>query len=345
MSTPNPMSGPRERAGASTTGWAIASPETTRRMVELACRAPSVHNPQPWAWRVGTDRIDLYADWSRRLPASDPHGRNLLISCGAALHHAQVAARALGFAATVTLSPDPTRRRHLATIALSPREPDADAAADLRALERRSTDRERFTDWPIPDERLTKVAGSIRQEGVRGLALTDVGDRFRVELLVTRAQTLQARDERLVAEQRDWIDHSSRDGIPSRALPSAAGLPQNQRSRFDSDRGAGQPDVRIGSDGLIVLGSVTDDQAAWLRTGEALSALWLHATIDGLSVVPLSQVIEVDETRQALRFELLGGDLFPQILVRMGWEEIGRSQRTRTPRRPVDDVLLDAGDA
>ena len=59
-------------------GPAIASAVTTRWIVELACRAPSVHNTQPWAWRVSSDRIDLYADWSRRLPASDPDGRNLL---------------------------------------------------------------------------------------------------------------------------------------------------------------------------------------------------------------------------------------------------------------------------
>ena len=193
MSTPNPMSGPRERAGASTTGWAIASPETTRRVVEAGLPRPerAQHPAVGLAGGHGTGSTCTLI--VLQTPASDPHGRNLLISFrGAAPHHAQVAARALGFAPTVTRPPDPTRRRHR-DHRLSPREPDADAAADLRALERRSTDRERFTDWPIPDERLTKVAGSIRQEGVRGLALTDVGDRFRVELLVTRAQTLQAR--------------------------------------------------------------------------------------------------------------------------------------------------------
>ena len=51
---------------------AVETPLTTRRVVELACRAPSVHNTQPWAWRIGPDRIELYADWSRQLPASDP---------------------------------------------------------------------------------------------------------------------------------------------------------------------------------------------------------------------------------------------------------------------------------
>ena len=48
--------------------------QTARRLVSLACRAPSVHNTQPWAWRIGPDGIELYADDSRRLAAADPRG-------------------------------------------------------------------------------------------------------------------------------------------------------------------------------------------------------------------------------------------------------------------------------
>ena len=61
--------------------------------------------------------------------------------------------------------------------------------------------------------------------------------------------------------------------------------------------------------------------------------------MDGLSVVPLSQVIEVEETRAALQLEVLGGLARPHILVRVGWQEISRSQLPRTPRRPVDEIL------
>jgi hypothetical protein len=320
-------------------GAAVDSVLTTRRIVELACRAPSVHNTQPWAWRIGLDRIELYADWSRRLPASDPDGRNLVISCGAALHHAQVAAAALGFDVAVTTSQVPLHPQHLATLDLTPGTLDRDAADDLRALELRSTNRQRFTDWPIPDGRLSKLAASVTQDGVLCRALTDVADRFRVELLVSRALTRQTHDQDVVAEQRLWIDHGLRDGVPAHAVADRGLLPLHHRSRFASEPPAdAQPEVRIGSDGLLVLATGSDDPGAWLRTGEALSALWLHATADGLSVVPLSQVIEVDETRQAVRFGVLDGTMAPQILVRIGWQEIGT--RPRTPRRPVDDVLL-----
>jgi hypothetical protein len=83
-----------------------------------------------------------------------------------------------------------------------------------------------------------------------------------------------------------------------------------------------------------------DDRAAWLRGGEGLSALWLTAVRQGLSVVPLSQVAEVPETRAALRHDLLGGLAHPLLVLRVGWQAISRSQLEPSPRRAVDDVLL-----
>lgn len=67
---------------------------------------PSVHNSQPWRWHVvGDDVIELSADRGRQLPVSDPSGRNLALSCGAALQHGVVAAQALGLEATVEVLP------------------------------------------------------------------------------------------------------------------------------------------------------------------------------------------------------------------------------------------------
>ena len=94
--------------------------QTARELVSLAIRAPSVHNTQPWAWRIGPDSIELYADESRRLGAADPTGRNLVISCGAALHHLRVAARASGLLPVVARLPDPARSRPVGARHASP---------------------------------------------------------------------------------------------------------------------------------------------------------------------------------------------------------------------------------
>ena len=72
-------------------------PETVRTALALATRAPSVHNVQPWAWRVGTESLHLYLDPTRRLEHTDPDGRDVMISCGAVLNPCVVALAALGW--------------------------------------------------------------------------------------------------------------------------------------------------------------------------------------------------------------------------------------------------------
>ena len=82
-------------------------------LIATAARAPSVHNTQPWRFRAGQYVIELYADQRRKLRV-DPAGREMLISCGAALFGLRLAVRSLGYLPVVKLLPDPDRLRLLA---------------------------------------------------------------------------------------------------------------------------------------------------------------------------------------------------------------------------------------
>ena len=193
----------------------------------------------------------------------------------------------------------------------------------------------------MPDERLEGLAAAAREQGTGAVALTDVTDRFRVELLVSRALQLQERDPALAAEQRPWLDRRRGDGVPTASVPDRAPADESHRSRFGL--GSLEDDGRDveGSDGLVVLCAEDDSREAWLRAGEGLSALWLRAVRTGLSVVPLSQVLEVDETRAALAPRgVRRARSYRSCCVRVGWQAIGRSQLVPTPRRPLDGVLL-----
>jgi len=66
-------------------------------VVAAAVWAPSVHNTQPWLFSAGGQEIRLYADVSRQLMVADPDGREMMISCGAALFTARLALRSLGY--------------------------------------------------------------------------------------------------------------------------------------------------------------------------------------------------------------------------------------------------------
>jgi hypothetical protein len=314
------------------------------RIIELACRAPSVHNSQPWRWRVvNRATIELHADRRRQLQVSDPSGRNLALSCGAALHHACVAASALGLTADVDLMPALDDENLLARISLSPGTATEAALESLHALEERRTDRRRFTSWPIPDARLAHLATAASGWGAHAIPITDVTARFRAEELVKHAMDLQASDPRFAEEQGEWVAHSRVDGVPmANASPPTAGRLPTRPDRFSGSSQAAPPGAAAvveSTDGLIAICSATDDQLSWLKAGESLSALWLRATQDGLSAVPLSQVIEVEETREVLHRDVFDGMAHPQILMRIGWSETSRTRLDPTPRRAVGEVM------
>lgn len=314
-------------------------PEAMNRIVRAACRAPSVHNSQPWFWRLGDDTVELLADRSRQLVVTDPTGRNLTMSCGAALHHVQVAAAALGYETRVDRLPDVDRPDLLARVQFSPGSIPADAEVQLAAIADRCTDRRRFTSWPIPDERLEQLAGVARAQGAAVIPLTEVGTRIRAELLVNRALEIQRREPEVAWELSDWVERADREGVPLGVIPDLNNVRGERPTRFDPDSTSASISIE-GTDSLIVIATAWDDPISWLQAGESLSALWLYATVTGLSVVPLSQVIEVEETREALMRDVLGGLGVPQLLLRIGWQEIGRATLPRTPRRRLDDVIV-----
>ncbi len=310
-----------------------------RSILELARRAPSVHNTQPWRWRIDGRVLELRADRSRQLRVADPVGRNFMISCGCAVHHAVVGAGALGWRASVDLLPEPADPDVLARMQLVPVAVPDDSRDVLRLIEDRRTDRRRFTNRPVPPERLKDLAVDAGRWGAQVVALTDLTQRWRVEGLVERAIASQEQDGRYSAEQRAWTDRGPTDGIPSAALTGGVGHAPGLRTRF-TQRSTPTTDRTIeGSDGLILIGTTSDGPRSWLHAGQALSALWLAAVGAGVSMVPLSQVTELNATRLALRYDVMFGSMEPQILARMGWLETGRAELRRTPRRPLDDIL------
>ncbi len=66
----------------------------------------------------------------------------------------------------------------------------------------------------------------------------------------------------------------------------------------------------------------------------------LTATALGLASCPLTEPLELAETRDEVRTKLLGGDGFPQMLLRVGWAALNADPLPATPRRPLSDVVV-----
>ena len=327
---------------------------TLRRAIELAVRAPSVHNSQPWRWRVHPRGVDLFADPDRHLPAIDPDGRDLLLSCGAALHHLVVALAGLGCAARVDRFPDPEDSTHLARVTPVDSGPAPDVASLAAAVARRRTDRRRFGADPVDGALLD---GLVDRAAGCGAHLHVVAGDARTQLLglITASATLQRQQAGYAAELARWTGRyaAARDGIRSDTVASgtgAAGLPGEVPMRPFPRAGLAQPPHSLehslehgGEHGdasvLMVLSSRSDDRLGALQAGEATSAVLLAATGMGLATTPLSQPLEVTSTRSAISDRIVGPQLFPQLVLRVGWARPGAPDLPPTPRRAVDLVV------
>jgi nitroreductase len=305
-----------------------------RTVVDLAAEAPSLHNSQPWRWRIVDGGLELCADPTRWLHAADPQARSLVLSCGAALHHARTAARSAGWDPAVTRWPDGPDSWLLARLTLDPRRRVRADPTLRHPIATRRTDRRRFTSWPVPDERLEHLADAARAEGAH-VVVPDEHQWASVALAVARSLELQSADEAVSAEQAHWVDRSQVDGVPSTLLPERI---QPRVQRFGPGDLPDQVRDLDVQDRWLVLVDPHDDRPAWLRAGEGLSALWLDAERSGLSVLPLSHPVEQAETRDRLR-EALGGLAHPLLVLRIGWPSISRSPLPHRPRRPLSDVL------
>ncbi len=292
-------------------------------VLTLACRAPSVHNTQPWLWRETADGLELLADRSRQLLHSDPSGRDLTISCGAVLHHLRVAAAGLGWAARVRHLPEPDRPHRLATVTFVPAPISPEAGAMVHALASRQTDRRSFSDWPVPPEQLEALVRAGSRWGAHVLPVADDTTRQRLTDLQRRADAAQRRDTGYVDELEMWRRADRGSGL----------LPSDLREEVPD---AGEAE----GTGLLIVATSSDDTLSRLRAGEALSEVWLRATVKHLSVVPLSQGTEVERTREEIGQQVLGDRMCPQILLRVGWLPGAREPLARSPRRPLRDVFV-----
>ncbi|QUQ64064.1 Acg family FMN-binding oxidoreductase [Kutzneria sp. CA-103260] len=323
----------------------MATPDlqTLRAAVALAARAPSIHNSQPWRWLHGTTSLHLYADAARLLPATDPDGRDLMLSCGAALHHLQVTMAASGWATHVHRLPNPNQPDHLAAVDFRPREPSRDDIALAAAIQRRRTDRRRYTSWPVPAELLADLARTAGTFGAVLMPTTEPDDRYQLVRALAEASTRQEADLAYAAELAAWAGRSPfvAEGVPATNIPAGERRHGDTTMRAFPNGQLTDPGDRWEDDAgeLLVLATATDTTESRLRAGEPMSSVLLWATDFRMATCPLSQVLEVEATRDLVRDRVLDGFGVPQIVLRVGWAPVNTAPLPATPRRPIDDIF------
>lgn len=322
--------------------------------VRHAVRAPSSHNTQPWLFGIAGDSLELRADRSRALPAVDPDGRELVMSCGTALHHLCVALRHYGERAEVELLPDGASSDLMARVNLGVAAPPTYAENLLFwAIAVRRTDRFEFQERALPEGLVPELQAAAAAHGAALGPTRNAERRLEIGDLIARADRIQGGDETFRTELSHWI-HPNRshpeDGIlgsalgfgnaASRVLPTAVRKLNWGKSRAAKDR-----DLAETAPLLAVLWTPGDTTSDRLMAGQALSHVLLRAAQDEVFGSFLNQPLQVEELRPTVaKAAAIPG--FAQAILRLGYSS---TELPETPRRAAEDVLLpparQAGDA
>jgi nitroreductase len=331
---------------------AVAAPQRVsyRRGIELrfavhaATAAPSVNNTQPWLFASHQHAIRMYADPRQKLACADPAGREMLISCGAALFNLRLAVRHLGFAAKVQLLPDPSHPDLLAEIGWGWHAPPT-AEEDLlyRSIARRHTHRGPFT-ADIPPLLTGELVRLARQEQAQLQVIYDSRRYPPLADLIRAAEQFQQTSPVFAAERAHWArppGDRRPDGLPPAAYPAQPdGLAFAGRD-FACGTGWGYllkspPDGPHATGMAALLTTREDTRLSWLLAGQALQHLLLHATAQGVSAGFHTQPLELPPIRERIRAEFTDG-AYPQMLLRLGR---GGRPADATPRRAVAEALI-----
>ncbi|MGW5470038.1 Acg family FMN-binding oxidoreductase [Streptomyces chartreusis] len=312
-------------------------------LARAATLAPSPHNSQPWLFaEEGHDHgFEVHLHDGRRMILTDPGGREAVIACGAAPFNVRIAVRQLGFRPAVDLLPVSENSRYLAHVgyaAHAPAEPEETLLA--RAMTGRYTHRGPFESEPVPDTLFDELSEHARVEGAT-LQVVDEPEQLRLLAdLVRTAEDLHRSDPRQAAE---IIRSVGAGGVPVEACrrhPDATLLAGRDYLGFA--RYCPRPGRRwTGSIGTVaLLSTLGDSRTEWLRAGQALQRVLLHAAAHDVAAAFHTQPLELPTLRTEIRAHLVGG-MFPQVVMRLG-----RAPRTwRTPRRPAVEVLVHTGAA
>lgn len=306
--------------------------------LEAAIRAPSVHNTQPWLFRLRGAAIDVLVDPRRQLKIADPDGREMHISVGAALLNLRAAIFAAGRQPHVRLLPDHHQPDVVATVTIGaevPVGPDDQALADAITLRR--TNRRPFGSTPIPHAVIAALINAASTEGGILDVVEDPGTRATLFDLERTADRRNQADPLYRAELAAWTNPAPErgDGVPPEAFGPRPELVTIPTRDFDLARTTDRRVARFEPEPTIALLSTAGDtRRDWLNAGQALERVLLTATVHGVSTMPMTQALEMPDLRQLLSTPTRA--LMAQSVVRLGYAGRG----TPTPRRPIADVLV-----
>lgn len=328
----------------------MSAGQMVRYIVAEAVWAPSVNNTQPWRFTAGRGQVSLYADTGRSLAVADPAGRELMISCGAALFNLRLALRSLGYVPETRVLPDPAQPALVALVTWPRRAPADEFERRLSGqIRSRRSHRGAFDAEPLPAGLLAALRSGAARDGAALRIVADDGRRAALAAAVQAAEHELERDGEQLRELARWTPapgSAARDGVPATSYPARAERTTPDFPSRDFARGHGWGMPPLGAAGSVhaagvaaLLTTTADRPADWVSAGQALQRILLTASASGAAVALHSQPLELPRLREFVRAHLADG-AYPQLVLRIGMV----AQAAVSVRRDPAEVLFGPGD-
>lgn len=308
--------------------------EKLKCIVRYGVLAPSNRNSQPWRFTVGRDQITLHAERSRWQQVSDSQQRELYISLGCALENLLVALEHFGFGHFVTLCPDAEDDSIAAQIAIL----DKSTASPFRtasmfgAITRRRTHHGRYRNRTVAPDILRRLMGCNVDKDLTLLLSRDAAIKRMATELMLESDALVLSDPKYREELAECIGAGNFGG------PWLLTLAQQFAVAYLGVKktiARGNHKALDSSPVFGLISGATSHRPVQMKAGQLLERLYLAATARGLSLQPISQLLETQKVRSTFSKLFRAGGV-PLLPFRLGYSH---APARATPRWPLEDVL------
>lgn len=301
-------------------------------LLNYAVLAPSSHNTQPWKFNVSGNEIEVFSDKTRWLTVADADQREFYISIGCALENLLIAAGHFGYISEVQYFPEPNRTDLVASVRFVPGGKPEDPKL-FQAILARHTNRQPYENRTLQGSDL-QLLNNITEKGIGLYVASDPEIKNKFRDLEVRAEGIQYDNIEYKSELGYWLGQGvmGPTGIQAKIAQFEVLLLDigKDQARKDSDL----------LNSTFALGFITsgeNDNISQVKAGQLLERVWLTATARNIRVQPMSQALEVPQTKAELVKLVHDKGSYLQQTFRLGYAppETGFS-----PRRPLKDVLV-----
>lgn len=309
-------------------------------LIEFALLAPSSHNTQPWLFKLSEKGIAVCINRNRSLPKSDPTGRQMYISIGAAIQNIIFAAEYFGFSHSLKFVFESDQ---VAEIILERTAADPDKKHIMEALISRHNNRFEFSDKSIPDSFLQLMKNFADELDLEINFISDANEKAVLAEIVLKSIAEAFSDKDFTSELSNWIKPSLRkypDGMPGYNIDIpffASFLVPFVIRNFNVSKMQVKMHVPMLKKApiFVILSSSQDDSGAWVRTGMLFERIAVLAESQSVNVGVLAAPIEINDNYKKIK-DLVGIRSRPQMFFRIGYAAKVPKQ---SPRLSLKDVL------